>query len=115
MKSIAYFLIALILFQSCVSAKSVTVDKAVLQESRVQIKTIEGETYRYKKLIRRDSILYGVKRVQGVGLMEQDLSNLNIIEVRYLSPEKAAFIAVVSVVGVFFIINFIDYKINGIF
>jgi len=88
MKSISYFLIALILFQSCVSAKSVTesrVDKAILDEKKVQIITIEGKTYRYKKLIRRDSILYGVKKVHGVdGLVEQDISHLNIIEVEYV-------------------------------
>jgi len=75
MKSISYFLIALILFQSCVSAKNVTesrVDKAILKEKRVKIKTIEGKTYRYKKQIRRDSILYGVKKVHGVdGLVEK--------------------------------------------
>jgi len=114
MKSIAYFLITLILFQSCVSAKSVTVDKAVLQESSVQIKTGEGEKYRYKKLIRRDSILYGVKKMQGVGLVEQDLSNLNIIEVKYLSPHNTVVLVVVSVVGFLFIVSFIIVSISGI-
>ena len=112
LKSIACFLITLILFQSCVSAKSVTVDKAVLQERNVQIKTAEGETYRYKKLIRRDSILYGVKRVQGVGLVELDRSNLNIIEVKYYSYPVV--LVVVSVVGLVFIINIIDFWINGL-
>jgi len=107
MKSIAYFLIALILFQSCVSAKSVTVDKAVMEERRVRIKTVEGEKYSYKKLIRRDSILYGVNRVQGVGFVEQDLSNLNIIEVKYFSRGKTTLVVVVSVVGLVFIIGVI--------
>ncbi len=112
LKSIAYFLLALILFQSCVSATSVTGDKAV--EGSVRRKTIEGETYHYKKLIRKDSILYGVKKMQGVGLVEQDLSNLNIIEVRYLSPGKTAVLVVVSVVGFLFIGLFIIVSISGI-
>jgi len=86
----------------------VTVDKAVLQERNVLIKTAEGEKYLYKKLIRRDSILYGVKRVQGVGLMEQDLSNLNIIEVRYYS--LTVVLVVVSVVGLVFIIAALTYE-----
>ncbi len=112
LKSIAGFLIAFILFQSCVSLKSVTVvslksvtvDEAILQEKRVQIKTNDGEMYRYKKLIRRDSILYGVKKIQGFGLMELKISQLNIIEVKYMSPGATVALVIVSVFGVIIII-----------
>ena len=100
LKSIAGFLIGFILFQSCVSLKSVTVDEAILQEKRVRINTAEGEKYRYKKLIRRDSILYGVKKIQGVGLMEQDLTHLNIIEVKYALPGVTTALVVISFFGV---------------
>ena len=108
LKSIAGFLIGFILFQSCVSLKSVTVDEAILQEKRVRINTAEGEKYRYKKLIRRDSILYGVKKIQGVGLMEQDLTHLNIIEVKYALPGATAALVVVSFLGVLFLVALSD-------
>ena len=114
LKSIVGFLIALIIFQSCVSAKSVTVDQAVLKEQPVRIKTVEGETYNYKKLIRRDSILYGVKKVKGVvGLVELDLSQLNISEVKYASPAATAVLVVVSVIGLFSIIGLADCFSSG--
>ena len=114
LKSIAGFLIALIIFQSCVSAKSVTVDQAVMEEKRVQIKTVEGEMYRYKKLIIRDSNLYGVKRLQGVvGLVEMDLSQLNISEVKYASPGATVALIVVSFLGVVFIIGLADCFSSG--
>ena len=112
LKSIAGFLIALIIFQSCVSAKSVTVDQAVMEEKRVQIKTVEGEMYRYKKLIIRDSNLYGVKRLQGVGLMEQNLTHLNIIEVKFMSPGKTMALVVVSFLGVVFKIGALTFDPN---
>ena len=113
LKSIAGFLISLIIFQSCVSAKSVTVDQAVMEEKRVQIKTVEGEMYRYKKLIIRDSNLYGVKRLQGVGLMEQNLTHLNIIEVKYASPGATVALIVVSVIGLSLIITLADCFSSG--
>ena len=120
LKSIAGFLIVFILFQSCVSLKSVTVvslksvtvDEAILQEKRVRINTAEGEKYRYKKLIRRDSILYGVKKIQGVGLMEQNLTHLNIIEVKFMSPGKTMALVVVSFLGVVFIIGALTFDPN---
>ncbi|MCH8231105.1 MAG: hypothetical protein IIB82_00395 [Bacteroidetes bacterium] len=114
LKSIAGFLIVFIIFQSCVSAKSVTVDQAVLKEQPVRIKTVEGETYNYKKLIRRDSILYGVKKVKGVvGLVELDLSQLNISEVKYASPAATAVLVVVSVIGLLSIIGLADCFSSG--
>ena len=115
LKSIAGFLIVFIIFQSCVSAKNMTVYEAVHQIYHVRIKTVEGEKHIYKKLIRRDSILYRVKRVPGVGLIEQDLSHLNIIEVKYASPAATAVLVVVSVVGVLFIIVAVSECASGRF
>ena len=112
LKSIAGFLIGFILFQSCVSLKSVTVDEAVHQEKRVRIKTNDGEMYRYKKLIRRDNILYGVKRIQGFGLMELKISQLNIIEVKYMSPGATVALVIVSVFGVIIIIGALSYELS---
>ena len=112
LKSIAGFLIGFILFQSCVSLKSVTVDEAILQEKRVRIKTNDGEMYRYKKLIRRDNILYGVKKIQGFGLMELKISQLNIIEVKYMSPVATVALVIVSVFGVIIIIGALSYELS---
>ena len=100
-KYIAWFVFSLIFFQSCASAKSVNVDKAVLDGKRVQIKTVQGEKYRYKKLIKRESILYGVKKIESVGLVEQDLSQLNISEIKYVSPTFP--LVIVSFLGLAFI------------
>ena len=46
--------------------------------------------------------------------MEQDLTHLNIIEVRYVQPGATAALVVVSVVGVIFIIGKIMIEIHGI-
>ena len=112
LKSIAGFLIALIIFQSCVSSKNMSVYDAVHQKYRVRIKTVEGEMYLYKKLIIRDSILYGVKRLQGVGLMEQNLTHLNIIEVKFMSPGKTMALIVVSFLGVVFKIGALTFELD---
>ena len=86
LKSITWLLITLILFQSCISLKNITVDEAIKNERMVRIKTIEGEKYRYKKLVMRDSVLYGVKKVVGFGLVEQDLTQLHIKKINHISP-----------------------------
>ena len=90
MKTFAWLLIGMILFQSCISIKSITVDEAIQNERKVRIKTIEGEKYQYKKLVWRDSVLYGVKKVAGFGLVEQDLTQLHINKITTMSPGVTA-------------------------
>ncbi len=94
MKTFAWLLIGMILFQSCISIKSITVDEAIQNERKVRIKTIEGEKYQYKKLVWRDSVLYGVKKVAGFGLVEQDLTQLHISEINPKSPEATVLLIV---------------------
>ena len=99
LKSITCLLITLILSQSCISIRDITVDEAIQKASEVRIKTIEGETYKYKKLVRRDSVLYGVKKVAGFGLVEQDLTQLHISKINRKSPE-ATTLLIVLILGV---------------
>ncbi len=98
LKTIAWVLITLLFFQSCYTQK-VTVDQAIQIETKVRIKTIEGKTYYYRDLIRKDSILYGIEKVRGMGLVEQDLSHLNISEVKYYDPGATSTLVVVSTFG----------------
>ncbi len=98
-------IITLIIFQSCVSTRSVTVDRAIATEKRVRIKTIDENTYGYIKLIEKDGIVYGVKRISGLGLVELDLSYLDIIEVKYYSPGATAALVFVSFLAMIMIIS----------
>ena len=97
LKSITWLLITLILFQSCYSLKNFTVDEAIQNERRVRIKTIEGQKYQYKKLVMRDSVLYGVKKVAGFGLVELDLTQLYISEVNPRSRTATGLLVVAIV------------------
>ena len=114
-KSITFFLVTLIIFQSCVSFHSVTIDQAIATEKRVRIKTTEGEKYTYKKLIEKDGIVYGVKRISGFGLVELDISQLVIIEVKYSYPGATAALVFVSFFAVLFIYVSIEFAINGLY
>jgi len=113
LKSIVYFLIPLIMFQSCYTYQSYTVDRAVMEEKKVRIVTINGEIYRYKKLIRRDGQLYGLKKVQG-RLSERDISHLDIIELNWVTPGRTILVVFASILGVIFLIGAIDIAENGI-
>jgi len=115
LKPITFFLITLIIFQSCVSTHTLTVDHAVATEERVRIKINDEQTFVYKKLIKKDGILYGVKRISGFGLMELDLSQLEITEVKYFYPGATAALIFLSLFAVIVIVSVIDVAINGVF
>jgi len=83
---IVKFLFSILLFQSCITAKTVTIEQAILEESAVKIKTDEGQTYRFEELIGSDTVLYGLKKMKGGGLVVQDITHLNIIHIKYPYP-----------------------------
>jgi len=114
LKSIVYFLIPLIIFQSCYTYKSYTVDRAVMEEKKVRIETINEKKYRYKKLIKRDGHLYGLKDVSGIGLIELDISHLEIIDVKFSAPGLTTWLVFSSILGVIILIVAIDISKNGL-
>ncbi len=100
LKTTIGLLITLILFQSCIT-KKITIENAIEKEYRVQVKTVNGEKYKYSKLIRKDSIIYGIKKVKGGGLTEQNLTYLNIHELKRIYPGASAAVTVLAVIILF--------------
>ncbi len=100
LKTTTGLLITIILFQSCIT-KKITIENAIQQECRVQVKTINGGKYKYSKLIRKDSIIYGIKKVKGGGITEQYLTYSKIHEVKRIYPGASAAVTVLAVVILF--------------
>ena len=73
----------LVLLQSCSVYKSdnLTLDQAVQNESRVKVKTINNEKYKFKRIEIADGHYYGVKKVKGkdikVPLNRAEVSKIN--------------------------------------
>ena len=66
LKTIALFLTALILFQSCSVYKTpVTLEQAVLEQKEVKITTASDESVKYKYIVYEDGQFYGVKNNPG--------------------------------------------------
>ena len=65
LKSIAMALSALILMQSCsvYHSKTATIDEAVAANSKVKIYTTDNQKYKFDKLIKEESKIYGFKKI----------------------------------------------------
>ena len=103
LKSIAWLLITLTLFQSCITSKT-TISKAIENEHRVKIKTAGGKTYAFNRLLLKDSVLYGERRVNKM-MVTQDLSNLTIVKVRDPSPALTIVVGFISFIAVLYMIE----------
>ena len=62
-KVIAFVLSVLILFQGCTVYKStsVTLEEAVQEQRKVQITTVDNQTLKFKRIVKRNGEYYGVK------------------------------------------------------
>ncbi len=112
LKSIAWVLITLLLFQSCYT-QQVSVKQTIGVEKKVRIKTDDGKRYCFRGLIRKNGTLYGVKKDRGVGLVEKDLSHLNITEVKYYDPGATSTLAIVSTFGIIILIGALTVLSEG--
>ena len=64
---ISYFLILLMVFQSCTIYRSsgVTLDQAVFSGDKVEVVTQYDKTIKYKYITQEEGTYYGVKKVKG--------------------------------------------------
>lgn len=98
LKTIALFLTALILFQSCSVYKTpVTLEQAVLEQKEVKITTASDETVKYKYIVYEDGQFYGVKNNPG----EDVRFAINVDEVYEVLLKKGGLStwAIIAIIG----------------
>lgn len=89
LKTIALFLVTVILFQSCVVydlKRPVTLKQASEEQKKVKIRTIANKTFKYHYISFEEGVYYGVKRKSGEFTKVQ-LNDAEIIQV--LSQNKS--------------------------
>jgi len=67
LRPITLFLILLMLLQSCTVYKSATIslDQAVQNQSKVRVKTINNEKFKFKRIGVENGNYYGIKKTKG--------------------------------------------------
>ena len=98
LKTIALFLTALILFQSCSVYKTpVTLEQAVLEQKEVKITTASDESVKYKYIVYEDGQFYGVKNNPG----EDVKFSINVDEVYEVLIKKGGLStwAIIGIIG----------------
>jgi len=113
LKTIALFLTALILFQSCAvyNKTPVTLEQAALEQKEVKITTASDETIKYKYIIYEDGQFYGVKDNPG----EDVKFPINVDEVYEVLLKKGGLStwAWIGIIGGVLIIAFIIFAITN--
>ncbi len=110
LNTIALFLTALILFQSCSVYKTpVTLEQAVLEQKEVKITTASDETLKYKYIVYEDGQFYGVKNNPG----EDVKFPINVDEVYEVLVKKGGLstLAIIAIAVGSLLIFFIVYSI----
>jgi hypothetical protein len=82
-KLIAYLLAFIMLLQGCTVYKSVpiTIEQAVQKESKVKVKTVNNEKFKFSRIGFEDGTYYGVKKSQNVIIKTPlDPKNIDIIK-----------------------------------
>ncbi|MFP4845219.1 hypothetical protein [Winogradskyella sp. PE311] len=66
-QTVSIFLICLVLFQSCrvYHRENVSLDKAVTEQKRVKIKTIDGQKMKFKKIVLDNRQYFGIEKIKG--------------------------------------------------
>ena len=65
LRLVAVFFSALILFQGCTVYKSTTIQQAVQTESKVKVRTKNGETFKFSRIGTEAGNYYGVSKRNG--------------------------------------------------
>jgi len=110
LKTIALFLTALILFQSCSVYKTpVTLEQAVLEQKKVKITTASDETVKYKYIVYEGGQFYGIKNNPG----EDVKFPINVDEVYEVLAKKGGLstLAIIAIAVGSLLIFFIVYSI----
>jgi hypothetical protein len=75
MKYVCFLLSLVILLQGCTVYRkwTISLESAAKTKSRVKVVTVDGETWKFRKVLAREEGFYGVKKVSG----DQVLTPLN--------------------------------------
>jgi len=116
-RMICAFLGLLILLQSCrVYHKTpVSLDQAVKEEKRVKIKTEDGKTYKFHKVIFEDGRFYGVRKEKGEMVktpIEQNQLRKVRLHNKTLSIIYGIGITLLTSYGVTFIVALLTWDLN---
>jgi len=107
LKAISFFVIALILLQSCTVYKSagVTIEEASKTQNKVKVYTTDNETLKFKRISFKDGKYYGVKsnypeRDSSLEDIPLDKKNIKSIKVKNKTTSTVLTVAIpVVVVG----------------
>ncbi len=116
---VTMFLVILIFFQSCrvYHRESVTLNRAIKEEKRVKIKTVENKTLKFKKLIFEDGKYYGIKpdpfkyKVYKIPLNQNELLSIRLHN-KGLSIFYGISISVISIVVIGLAIVLSSFDLN---
>ncbi len=112
-KLISLLLSVLILFQSCrvYRHKPVSLDEAVVAQKRVKIKTEEGKTLKFKKVVFEDGKFYGVNKNRGE-IEKTILSSGDLDKVRLHNKTMSIVYGIIITYGIAFIIAVATWSFN---
>ncbi len=87
MQFVSFLFAVLVMFQSCrvYHYDSVSLDRAVAARKRVKIKTKNGQTFKYKQIIKDSNQFYGLKGKTKTLLLERNIYSIRLHN-KVLSP-----------------------------
>lgn len=102
LKAITWLLALTMLFQSCTIYKftPITLDQAVLNESKVKVRTKTSQKYKFNKIEVTDGNYYGVKKAY-IGIIKTPLNENEISSIKEKDKILSIVIPVVISIGVF--------------
>lgn len=106
LKAIAFFLTALLLFQSCVvyHKTPTNIQQASLEQVKTKIIKTNGEVSKYKYISSEDGVFYGVKLKSGEWIKTPlDQKEIARVLTKNISTSKTLTIVVLSLVGLYIV------------
>lgn len=106
LKPIVLFLMALMLFQSCVvyHKTSTTIQQASQEQIRTKIVKSNGEISKYKYITSEDGVFYGVKLKSGEWIKSPlDQNEIAQVLTKNISSSKTMTIVLLSLVGLYIV------------
>ena len=116
LKTIAWFLTALMLMQSCVvyNVKApTTLEKASQEQIKTKITNTNGQDFKYKYITYEDGVYYGVNKKSGE-LIKTPLSEQEVSKVRLQNKSASTLVTIAAIVvsggAIALIVGLISYS-----
>jgi len=106
-------LVVVLLFQSCqvYKSKSSTLDEAVASNQRVKIHSISGERIKYKKIIKKEGLYYGLVKKDTVKINTSEIARLRLKD-HALSTVYTVLVSAVSGLVMLVLVSFNSISIS---